>query len=85
MAQNDIIHETIRRNLIRLREQKKLLRSHLAKRAGTQTIYISHIERGDSRPSGVMLAKLAEALDCSIAEFLVGSSKVARDLAKRGL
>ena len=52
--------------LKKLRQQKNLLQSDLAKRVGVHQNHIGRYERGSSRPSGDALKRLADALGVSI-------------------
>lgn len=55
-------------NLRRLRGE--LSYSEIARRAGTYPMAIQRIEKGDSMPGVGLLSRIAEALNCSIEEFL---------------
>ena len=60
-------------NAIRSRRKSLgLTLAEVAARAGTTTGAVSRIERGIRKPSATMLARLANALDCSVDELLRG-------------
>ena len=52
-----------------------LSQRELAKLAGTTAAAVSHIERGQRRPSAELLGRLAGALECSTDELVSGDAK----------
>ena len=55
-------------NLRRLRGESSY--SEIARRAGTYPMAIQRIEKGDSMPGVGLLSRIADALNCSVEEFL---------------
>ena len=56
-----------------LRETKKLSQGDIEKRTGLLRCYISRVENGHTVPSLETLAKIAEAMEISLADFFPGS------------
>ena len=56
-----------------LREEKKLSQGDIEKRTGLLRCYISRVENGHTVPSLETLAKIAEAMDISLADFFPGT------------
>jgi len=56
-----------------LREGKKLSQGDIEKRTGLLRCYISRVENGHTVPSLETLAKIAEAMDISLADFFPGT------------
>lgn len=52
------------------REQRRWSQETLAATAGLNRTYLGEVERGSAMPSLATVAKLAEALDLSLAELL---------------
>ena len=61
--------------LRRIRKDKKLTQSELARTIGVHYVQIGRYELRQSRPSAVMLIRLAAALDISIDHLVYGSSR----------
>ena len=59
--------------LRQLREDKKLSQGDIEKRTGLLRCYISRVENGHTVPSLETLAKIAEAMDISLADFFPGT------------
>jgi len=56
-----------------LREQKNFSQGEIEKRTGLLRCYISRVENGHTVPSLETLAKIAEAMDISLADFFPGT------------
>ena len=56
-----------------LRESKNLSQGDIEKRTGLLRCYISRVENGHTVPSLETLAKIAEAMEISLADFFPGS------------
>ena len=56
-----------------LREEKKLSQGDIEKRTGLLRCYLSRVENGHTVPSLETLAKIAEAMDISLADFFPGT------------
>jgi transcriptional regulator with XRE-family HTH domain len=59
--------------LIKVRQERQLSQTDLAKKAGLQPSAISHFETNRRAPSAINLQRLADALDVS-ADYLLGRS-----------
>ena len=57
-------------NVRRLRKDRGLTQEQLAFEARLDLTYIGGIERGRRNPSVLVLARIAEALDCKLTELL---------------
>ena len=57
-------------NVRRLRKDRGLTQEQLAFEARLDLTYIGGIERGRRNPSVLVLARIAEALDCNLVELL---------------
>lgn len=68
-------------NLFRLRAEKQLSQTKLAKLSGLQPSTISHFERGTREPSLKNLVKLCKALGCS-SDHLIGLEKLSESETK---
>ena len=53
-----------------LRKQQHLTQEKLAEKAGISFAFVGHTERGTRIPSFATICKLADALECSIDEFV---------------
>lgn len=58
------------KHLKRIRKQKGLSQEELAFRAGLNSAYIGHLERGIYSPTLYVIWKISQALDVSLREFL---------------
>ena len=56
-----------------LREQKHFSQADIEKRTGLLRCYVSRVENGHTVPSLETLAKIAEAMDISLADFFPGT------------
>jgi len=56
-----------------LREEKKFSQGDIEKRTGLLRCYLSRVENGHTVPSLETLAKIAEAMDISLADFFPGT------------
>ena len=56
------IELTFRHNLTRLREDRGLSKSELARRSGVHRIHLGDIESGEKDPTLTVIAKLADGL-----------------------
>lgn len=65
----DII-DAIGRNIRSLRRARKLTQDELGPRAGISANYLGEIERGEKNATGLVIFKLARALDASILEIM---------------
>ena len=65
----DII-EAIGKNIKNLRRAQKLTQDELGPRAGISANYLGEIERGEKNATGLVIFKLAQALDASILEIM---------------
>jgi len=65
------IQDIIRRNLIRIRNQRALTQDQLAERYGCKRSFIGQLEREHADLTWGVIAKLAEALDVEETEFIV--------------
>lgn len=68
-------YKEIGRRIARRRKQLNLKQSIVEERADIGYKYLSSIERGISIPSTEVIMRLAEALDTTPDEFLVGTSR----------
>jgi len=59
------------KNIVRIRNQRKVTQEELSFRAGIDRSYLSQIEAGKRNPSLNLLARIAESLDVKVALFLV--------------
>ena len=59
--------------LRQLREEKKLSQGDIEKRTGLLRCYLSRVENGHTVPSLETLAKIAEAMEISLADFFPGT------------
>lgn len=66
--------DRLRENIIRLRENKNMSQSELAKRMGIDNSYISKIERGTRKVSTSELDKFAEIFEVTT-DYLLGRTK----------
>jgi transcriptional regulator with XRE-family HTH domain len=66
-----------------LRTQRELSQEELAHRAELHYTYIGGIERGERNPALVNIARLANALDVSLAELFAALRQRVRTPAKR--
>lgn len=57
-------------HLRELRQARGLTQGELADRAGTNTMFISKLERGVTTPTIGTLVRLAKALECRVAELV---------------
>lgn len=55
-----------------VRKKKKVSQEELAHRAGLNSAYIGHLERGIYSPTLFVVWKIAKALDITLDEFLKG-------------
>lgn len=62
-------------NLRRLRVAKGVSQDDLAHMADIERAYVGHLERGAKNPTVVTLDKLANALQCDIAELFAPAPK----------
>ncbi len=69
----DLDYQEIGRRIARRRKELGLKQSTVEERANIGYKYLSVIERGYSIPSTEVIMRLAEALDTTPDEFLVGS------------
>ena len=69
----DLDYQEIGRRIARRRKELGLKQSNVEERANIGYKYLSVIERGYSIPSTEVIMRLAEALDTTPDEFLVGS------------
>lgn len=69
--------------IARRREARGMNKSALAEAAGTQTIRITRIERGENAPGGALLLRIAQALDTSV-EALVADGAEAGAASENG-
>lgn len=74
----DLDYKEIGRRIARRRRQLNLKQAIVEERADIGYKYLSSIERGFSIPSTEVIMRLANALDTTPDEFLVGTSR-ARD------
>lgn len=65
------VRERLGANLRRLRKAKGLSQEKFALEHGLDRTYISGIERGERNPTILVVERLAEALEVSVAELLV--------------
>ncbi|MBT9470844.1 MAG: helix-turn-helix transcriptional regulator [Phenylobacterium sp.] len=72
-------NRVVGRNVRRLRLARKLTQEDLAGEAGLAMRHLGRIERGTSSPTVAILARLAEAMGVTPADFLT-----AEDLPKSG-
>lgn len=70
----ELDYQEIGRRIARRRKQLGLKQSVVEERANIGYKYLSNIERGISIPSTEVIMRLAEALDTTPDEFLVGTS-----------
>ena len=66
------VHVLLGRNLVRLRDQKKMTQEVLAERADISHRYLQSLEAGQKQPSINVVAQLRLALRCSWDELLKG-------------
>lgn len=59
-------------HLRRVREEKGLTQEDLAFKAGVNTAYYSHLERGVYSPTMFVIWRLAQALEVDLASFMTG-------------
>ena len=64
------IRKKLGARLRKLREAQGWSQEELADRAGLHRTYISSVERGVRNPTITVLAKISDALNMSLAEFL---------------
>jgi len=57
----------------RIREELGLTQEMTAERAGLHAIYYGNVERGKNNISIVALAKIARALECTVADLVTGA------------
>lgn len=74
MAEIILSDDRLRENIIRLRENKNMSQSELAKRMGIDNSYISKIERGTRKVSTSELDKFAEIFEVTT-DYLLGREK----------
>lgn len=60
----------IANNVRNLREERGFTQLELAKKAGLNSNFLAKIERGESKPSGITITKLAKALGVKSSEIL---------------
>lgn len=66
-----ITNNEIKNNLKNIREKKGLSQAELSKISGVSNVYISNLENGvKNNPSLDLIAKLADALQCSVNDIL---------------
>jgi transcriptional regulator with XRE-family HTH domain len=70
-------------NLRKYRRQKNLSQENLADMAGLHRTYVGSVERGERNISIDNIERLANALECSIAELLVEESEEVVELTDR--
>ena len=75
--------ENFSERLKKIREEKGLSQSDLAKKADFQTAAISHFETGQRKPSFDNLKRLVDALNVSIDYLLGREIKDAGDIAEK--
>lgn len=85
MQQRDkTVLRCIARNLRRLREERNLSKSALARMIDDWPAAIQRIEEEENMPGAGILAALADALEVSIEDFFAGLELPARAKAKAG-
>lgn len=75
----ELDYAEIGRRIARRRKQLGLKQSEAEERADISYKYLSNIERGVSIPSTEVIMRLAQALDTTPDEFLVGTSRTGND------
>ena len=75
----DLDYKEIGRRIAKRRKQLNLKQSLVEERADIGYKYLSSIERGISIPSTEVIMRLAEALDTTPDEFLVGTSRASSE------
>ena len=78
------VHERVARRVRALRTASALSLDALAGRCGVSRSMISLIERGESSPTAVVLEKLADGLDVSLASLFEPPQPDAGPVARRG-
>ncbi len=68
--QDQQINLKIVKRIRELRENKSWTQQKLAERAGLNSNFVAKVERGESKPSGVTIIKLAKALGVKSTEIL---------------
>ena len=82
----ELDYTEIGRRIARRRKKLRLKQSDVEERADLSYKYLSNIERGISIPSTEVIMRLAQALDTTPDEFLVGTSRSEerwQDIAQR--
>jgi transcriptional regulator with XRE-family HTH domain len=64
---------TVGRNVRRLRKERGLSQEQLAFDSKIDLTYVGGIERGRRNPSLLVMARIAQALDCALVELLDAS------------
>lgn len=64
------LQEMMGRVIRRERQDRHLTLKEVADKASLSVVYIGEVERGQKYPSAVVLEKLAEALDLTVADLL---------------
>ena len=62
--------ERVRRNIIKIRNEKDYTQERLAYKSGISKGYLSEIESGKKSPTIRTITKLAETLEISLAEIV---------------
>jgi transcriptional regulator with XRE-family HTH domain len=64
------LQEIMGRVIRRERQERRLTLKEVADKAALSVVYVGEVERGQKYPSAVVLEKLAEALDLTVADLL---------------
>ena len=73
------LQETVGSVLRRERQERHLTMKELAAKAALSEVYLSEIERGKKYPSALVLERLAQALDLTVADLLEFVADTLRD------
>ncbi|HEY7779213.1 MAG TPA: helix-turn-helix transcriptional regulator [Ktedonobacterales bacterium] len=65
------LQETIGTVIRQERHARGMTLKELASRSALSVVYLGELERGKKYPSGIVLERIAEALDLSVADLLV--------------
>lgn len=64
--------EVLASHIRKVRDEKGMTQEDLAFKAGINTAYLGHLERGVYSPTMFVIWRLAEALDMNMEEFMQG-------------
>lgn len=72
------LQETIGTVIRQERRARAMTLKDLASRSALSVVYLGELERGKKYPSGIVLERIAEALDLSVADLLVSVAETLR-------